>query len=141
MMLVEQRIEPADLPGPNQAHHQRLTTLEDLRSHPPACTTHNNRSPALSRNPRSEGPQPTLPNSLTTRYTYRDAEDRYVVSFVRRYDLSTLRMVDSIKGVTRIAANLVHFDGAYLRFVGDIEISRYRGQDLSRPTRTKRSGN
>jgi hypothetical protein len=25
---------------------------------------------------------------------------------------------------------LAHFDGAYLRFVGDIEVSRYRGDEL-----------
>lgn len=35
------------------------------------------------------------------------------------------RMVDSIKGVKRIAAKLAHFDGAYLRFAGDIEIFRF----------------
>ena len=40
------------------------------------------------------------------------------------------RMVDSVKGVKRIAAKLAHFDGAYLRFAGDIEISRYHGSDL-----------
>jgi hypothetical protein len=35
-----------------------------------------------------------------------------------------------VKGVKRIAAKLAHFDGANLRFVGEIEISRYRGADL-----------
>ncbi|MCU1465401.1 MAG: hypothetical protein JWM72_1329 [Actinomycetia bacterium] len=35
-----------------------------------------------------------------------------------------------IKGVKRIAAKLAHFDGAYLRFFGAIEISRYRGAEL-----------
>jgi hypothetical protein len=34
--------------------------------------------------------------------------------------LSASRMVDTIKGVKRIAAKLAHFDGAYLRFVGDV---------------------
>jgi hypothetical protein len=38
--------------------------------------------------------------------------------------------VDTIKGVKHIAAKLAHFDGAYLRFAGDIEISRYRGDAL-----------
>jgi hypothetical protein len=40
-------------------------------------------------------------------------------------------MVDTIKGVKRIAAKLAHFDGAYLRFTGDIEISRYRDSELA----------
>jgi hypothetical protein len=70
------------------------------------------------------------PVATTTRYIYRDGEDRYVVSFTRRQDLSADRLVDGIKGVKRIAAKLAHFDGAYLRFVGDLEISRYRGSEL-----------
>src|SRR4030081_3254007 len=67
------------------------------------------------------------PVAATTRYTYRDGEDRYVVSFTRQHDLSANRMVDSIKGVKHVAARLARFDGAYLRFGGDLEISRYRG--------------
>ena len=39
-------------------------------------------------------------------------------------------MVDTIKGVKRIAAKLAHVDGAYPRFVGEIEISRYRSGEL-----------
>jgi predicted secreted hydrolase len=70
------------------------------------------------------------PVAATTRYTYRDGDDRYVVSFTRTHDLSVSRMVDNIKGVKRLVARLAHFDGAYLRFVGDIEISRYRGVEL-----------
>ncbi|MDQ6852838.1 MAG: hydroxyneurosporene dehydrogenase [Actinomycetota bacterium] len=70
------------------------------------------------------------PVAATTRYRYQDGEDRYVVSFTRNHDLSDSRMVDTLKGVKRIAAKLAHFDGAYLRFVGDIEISRYRGAEL-----------
>jgi len=70
------------------------------------------------------------PVAATTRYTYQDSEDRYVVSFTRTHDLSVSRLVDTIKGVKRIAAKLAHFDGAYLRFVGDLELSRYRGSEL-----------
>ena len=69
------------------------------------------------------------PVATKTRYTYRDGEDRYVVSFIPKPDLTADRMVDGIKGVKRIAARLAHFDGAYLRFAGDLEISRYRGDD------------
>jgi hypothetical protein len=70
------------------------------------------------------------PVATTTRYTYRDGEDRYVVSFARTHDLSADRMIDGVHGVKRIAAKLAHFDGAYLRFAGDIEISRYHGAAL-----------
>jgi len=67
------------------------------------------------------------PVAATTRYTYHDNHDRYVVSFARTHDLSVNRMIDSIKGAKRIAARLANFDGAYLRFVGDLEISHDRG--------------
>src|ERR1700686_558190 len=71
------------------------------------------------------------PVAATTRYTYLDGEDRYVVAFTRTHDLSATRMIDTIKGVKHIAAKLARFDGAYLRFVGDIEISRYSGDELA----------
>jgi hypothetical protein len=71
------------------------------------------------------------PVAPVTRYTYTDGEDRYVVSFTRTYDLSDTPMIDSIKGVKRIAAKLARFDGAYLRFAGDIEIARCRGGRLA----------
>jgi hypothetical protein len=71
-------------------------------------------------------PKTGKPVAATTRYTYRDGEDRYVVSFTRTGDLSVARMTDDLKGIKRVAAKLAHFDGAYLRFVGDMEITRYR---------------
>src|SRR5258708_23806949 len=71
------------------------------------------------------------PVAAITRYTYADAEDRYVGTVTRTHDLSASRMVDTIKAVNRIASRLAHFDRAYLRFVGDLEISRYRGGELA----------
>jgi hypothetical protein len=70
------------------------------------------------------------PVATTTRYTYRDGDDRYVVTFTRQLDLSADRMIDGVKGIKRIAAKLAHFDGAYLRFVGDVEVSLYTGDEL-----------
>jgi hypothetical protein len=75
-------------------------------------------------------PKTGKPVAATTRYTYQDGEDRYVVSFTRTHDLSINRMVDTLKGIKRIAARLMRFDGAYLRFVGDLQISRYRDGEL-----------
>jgi hypothetical protein len=70
------------------------------------------------------------PVATTTRYTYTEGDDRYVVSFTRTHDLSVSRMIDTITGVKRIAARLAQFDGAYLRFVGDLEITRFQGDEL-----------
>jgi CrtC N-terminal lipocalin domain len=70
------------------------------------------------------------PVAQQTRYIYQDGEDRYVVSFTRRRDLTRSRMIDSVKGLKHVAARLVRFDGAYLRFAGDIEVSHHHGGEL-----------
>jgi hypothetical protein len=69
------------------------------------------------------------PVAATTRYTYGDGGERYVI-FTRSHDLSADRMIDGVKGIKRVAAKLAHFDGAYLRFVGDVEISHFRAEEL-----------
>lgn len=70
------------------------------------------------------------PVAATTRYTYHDGDERYVVTFIRSHDLSADLMIDGVRGIKRIAAKLAHFDGAYLRFVGDVEISHFRADEL-----------
>src|SRR5438105_781007 len=67
------------------------------------------------------------PVATTTRYTYEEGDDGYVVSFNRTRDLSLSRMIDNVKGLKQFAARLARFDGAYLRFAGDIEVSHRRG--------------
>jgi hypothetical protein len=70
------------------------------------------------------------PVATTTRYTYQDGEDRYVVSFTRTRDLTLSRMIDNIHGIKHAAARLARFDGAYLRFAGDLEVWHHRGGEL-----------
>jgi hypothetical protein len=70
------------------------------------------------------------PVATTTRYVYQDGEDRYAVSFTRTRDLTLSRMIDNIKGFKHVAARLALFDGAYLRFAGDLEVSHHRGSEL-----------
>jgi hypothetical protein len=70
------------------------------------------------------------PVATTTRYVYQDGEDRYVVSFTRTRDLTLSRMIDDVKGVKHLAARLARFDGAYLRFAGDIEVAHHHGTEL-----------
>ena len=66
------------------------------------------------------------PVARRTSYPYQDGEDRYAVSFTR----TRSRMIDSVKGLKQIAARLARFDGAYLRFAGDIEVSHHHGGEL-----------
>ena len=65
-----------------------------------------------------------------------------MVTFTRHRDLARNRMVDTLHGVKRVAARLVRFDGAYLRFSGEIRVEHYRGaprSSISTPP-TTRSG-
>jgi hypothetical protein len=70
------------------------------------------------------------PVANITRYTYGTGDERYVVSFTRHRDLARNRMIDGLHGVKRAAAELVRFDGAYLRFSGEIRIEHYQGAEI-----------
>ena len=39
-------------------------------------------------------------------------------------------MVDDLKGPKKAAAKLSGFDGAYLRFAGELRVEHYQGEDL-----------
>ena len=69
------------------------------------------------------------PVANVTRYTYDAGDDRYVVTFVRENDLSRSRMIEGIHGPKRALATLARFDGAYLRFTGQIRVESYRRGD------------
>jgi len=70
------------------------------------------------------------PVANITRYTYRTDDERYVVTFTRHRDLTRNRMVERLQGIKRAAAQLVRFDGAYLRFSGEIRVEHYRGDQI-----------
>src|SRR5258708_759826 len=60
-----------------------------------------------------------------TRYTFRDAHTRYVVSFER--EETTLQAIfhHRMPLLKRIAARLMGFDGAYHRFTGKVTIEKF----------------
>jgi hypothetical protein len=62
------------------------------------------------------------PVANVTRYRYSGDGETYVVTFTRHSDLTRTRMIDSVHGFKKIAAELVHFDGAYLRFSGELRV-------------------
>ncbi|GAA1662036.1 hypothetical protein GCM10009744_64750 [Kribbella alba] len=70
------------------------------------------------------------PVANVTRYTYTDRTERYVVTYTRHSDLSTMKFVDGLKGPKKAAAKLSGFDGAYLRFVGEVRVEHYVGESL-----------
>jgi hypothetical protein len=70
------------------------------------------------------------PVANVTRYTYDADGERYVVTFTRHRDLARVRMIESLHGVKRAAAELFRFDGAYLRFSGEIRVEHYQGDEI-----------
>ena len=70
------------------------------------------------------------PVANITRYTYGADDDRYVVTFSRHRDLSRNRMIEGLHGVKRAAAELLRFDGAYLRFSGEVRVEHYQGAEI-----------
>lgn len=70
------------------------------------------------------------PVANVTQYCYDDGADRYVVTCTRRRDLVANTFVEQMKGWRKLAARLIGFDGAYLRFAGDLTIERWSGTKL-----------
>ena len=62
------------------------------------------------------------PVANVTRYTYTDGDDTYIVTFTRHRDLAVAKLIDELGGIKKLAAKLVRFDGAYLRFTGELRI-------------------
>jgi len=65
-----------------------------------------------------------------TRYTYSDGEERYVITYTRHSDLASDKFINHLKGPRRAAARLGGFDGAYLRFAGELRVEHYKGEQL-----------
>jgi len=70
------------------------------------------------------------PVANLTRYTYRDGGESYTVTFTRYRDLVVTKFIDQLHGPKKVAARLAGFDGAYLRFTGELRIEHRRGETL-----------
>jgi hypothetical protein len=67
------------------------------------------------------------PVADVTRYTYHDADTRYVVSFERQKTILQAILTDRAPLLKRIIARLIGFDGAYHRFTGKVTIEKFDG--------------
>jgi hypothetical protein len=70
------------------------------------------------------------PVANVTRYTYRDGGESYVITFTRHRDLAVSKFIDQLHGPKKVAAKLVGFDGAYLRFTGELRIEHQHAGTL-----------
>jgi hypothetical protein len=65
------------------------------------------------------------PVADVTRYTYHDANTRYVVSFEREKTILQAIFTERMPLLKRIVARLIGFDGAYHRFTGKVTIEKF----------------
>ena len=87
-----------------------------------------------------EHPDPVTgkPVADTTVYDYDDTAnggEHYRVTFVRENTIVHDRMIESIQGPKHVLAKLVGFDGAYMRFTGQVTVEHI-GDELDHETVT-----
>ena len=64
------------------------------------------------------------------RDAYADGAERYVITFTRHSDIASTKLVEELPWPRKAAAKLLRFDGAYLRFVGELRLEHYQGKAL-----------
>jgi hypothetical protein len=67
------------------------------------------------------------PVANTIIYDYEDDVNRYRVTFKRDKDILRIRFLDNLHGLKLILGKLAGFDGAYLRFTGQVTLERFDG--------------
>jgi hypothetical protein len=70
------------------------------------------------------------PVADVTTYDYSDGSSRYVLTYTREKTILRQKFIEALRGIQRLAAHLVGFDGAYLRFSGRLELKHYEGGAL-----------
>jgi hypothetical protein len=71
------------------------------------------------------------PVANTIVFDYREHDRRYTLTFRRATDLTRMKLVDEIHGVTHLLAKMIRFDGAYLRFAGELCIECADGERVT----------
>lgn len=72
-------------------------------------------------------------------YDYENGNEHYRVTFHRKKDLVSHSFVDGLKGAKKIAAKLAGFDGAYMRFTGEVTIEKLENKTV-KESATEKSG-
>jgi hypothetical protein len=65
------------------------------------------------------------PVANITRYEYRDGAERYVVTFTREKTIVDDFLAEHLPWLKRTIAKLAGFDGAYLRFTGNVTLEHF----------------
>jgi hypothetical protein len=63
-------------------------------------------------------------------YEYADGPERYVLTFIRQKDTLHYKFIEELHGIKALLARLIHVDGAYLRFTGELVLEHYQAEQL-----------
>lgn len=63
-------------------------------------------------------------------YEYDDGPERYRVSYHRSATIVDQELIETVSGFKRLVAELAGFDGAYLRFTGNVQLERFVNGEL-----------
>ena len=63
-------------------------------------------------------------------YEYIDGPERYVLTFTREKDTLHYKFIEELHGIKARLARLLHVDGAYLRFTGELSLEHYQADQL-----------
>jgi hypothetical protein len=63
-------------------------------------------------------------------YEYEDGPDRYRVGFRRSETIVDVELITKLSGYEYLLAKLARFDGAYLRFTGNVQLERFANGEL-----------
>lgn len=63
-------------------------------------------------------------------YEYEDGPERYRVSYRRSETIVDEELIETVSGFKRLLAELARFDGAYLRFTGNVQLERFVDGEL-----------
>jgi hypothetical protein len=70
-------------------------------------------------------PQSGKPVANLVVYEYEDGAERYRVSYRRSKTIADDELIDAVTGIKHLLARLARFDGAYLRFTGNVRLERF----------------
>ena len=63
-------------------------------------------------------------------YDYEDGAEHYRVSYRRARTIVDALLIETVSGFRQLLARLAGFDGAYLRFTGDVQLQRFVNAEL-----------
>ena len=75
-------------------------------------------------------PKSSKPVANVVVYEYEDGPDRYLVSYRRSETIVDERLITRVSGFKHLLAKLTGFDGAYLRFTGNVQLERFVNGEL-----------